>query len=374
MYGGYRTRSPFTKNPFIPATGSPLGSRFPDISTPPMNPNQQQYSSWGDGSTMNGGGGGYPQQQQGMYQEQYPPQQQQQQFQTNMGYGQPQPQQMGMMGGMGSGYGSPPTQSYPSPTGQSTSFQPSSAFGQQLAAHLSGSSYGYLQGQQQPQSNPNAYNPAQQQLQNNPGYIAQFDPYSSLAQGWDGSASSNNNNNTGGGSVGTFGLGMAQNQPTGSTTSSSSFSTAGSRLSTGGSSYGVSASGDPHPRDYIRTHKAAIESWDSYAWKQLISSFEALMRAWETRKSELTKRAEELTAQLAYGGGYYVAQIQQEGARLQGLHKEADSNFGSVAASTFQMKEVFAGYRQSGDQASKARVREAMNASLQGLPGWPQPF
>jgi hypothetical protein len=43
----------------------------------------------------------------------------------------------------------------------------------------------------------------------------------------------------------------------------------------------------------------------------------------------------------------------------------------SVAASHFQMQEVFHGYRQSGDAASKARVREATNASMKGLPGWP---
>jgi len=46
----------------------------------------------------------------------------------------------------------------------------------------------------------------------------------------------------------------------------------------------------------------------------------------------------------------------------------------SVAASTFQMREVFQHYRQSGDWASKRRVREATNAALQSLPDWPQPF
>jgi hypothetical protein len=277
-----------------------------------------------------------------------------------MGFGQPQQQQqMGLM----SGYLSSPTQSYPSQTG-SSGFQPSSSFGQQLAAHVNGNSYGYLQGQQQqPQSPSNAYNPAQQQLQNNPGYIAQFDPYSSIGQGWDASST-----NAGGG-----GPGMAQSLSTGSTTSSSNFSSSGSSTPGGGASYGVSATGDPHPRDFIRTHKAEIEAWDGYAWKQLLNTFEALSRAWEARKGELAKRVGELSAQMAYGG-YYMAQMQQEGARLQGLQKEAESNFDSVAASTFQMREVFSGYRQSGDLASKRRVREATNAALQGLPGWPQPY
>jgi hypothetical protein len=35
------------------------------------------------------------------------------------------------------------------------------------------------------------------------------------------------------------------------------------------------------------------------------------------------------------------------------------------------MSEVFAGYRHSGDVASKLRVRESCNAALQGLPEYP---
>ena len=38
------------------------------------------------------------------------------------------------------------------------------------------------------------------------------------------------------------------------------------------------------------------------------------------------------------------------------------------------MQEVFQHYRQSGDLASKKRVREATNAALQSLPDWPQSF
>jgi len=298
MYGSYgSTSAPLTNNPFIATdTAAHPSQRFPDISTPP---NQQQYSSWGNGSMIGGGSGsGYPQQQQGMYHqqlEQYP----QQQMQTGMGYGKPQ-QQPNMGGGMITGY-----QSYPSPAATNVSqapFQPSSHFGQQLAAHISGSSYGYLQGQQQPQSST-AYNPAQQQLQNSPGYIAQFDPYSSVGQGWgDGSSGST-----------TGGIDLTQSFNSGSNTSSTpSISTMNA------SSYGVSASGDPHPRDYIRTHKTEIEAWDQYAWKQLLNAFESLMHAWETRKGELSRRVGELSQQLAYGG-YYVAQIQQEGGRLQGV-------------------------------------------------------
>ncbi|PPQ85386.1 hypothetical protein CVT25_006417 [Psilocybe cyanescens] len=361
MYAGYSTSQPLTNNPFIADGGTNPSARFPDLSTPPPT-NQQQYGgSWGNGGTSLVSPQ-QQQQQQGMYQ-QYP----QQQPQMNMGYAQQQqPQQMGGMS-MGGGYLSPGVQSYPSQTGGGGPFQPSSSFGQQLAAHVSGSSYGYLQGQQQPQDNPNAYNPAQQQLQSNPGYIAHFDPYSSIEQGWgDANQNQNQSQQQGLGQLG--GAGMGQNLSTGASGASTNASTG---------SYGVSASGEQHPRDYIRTHKAEIEAWDNYAWKQLLGSFEALMRAWEARKGELSARVGELSAQMGAGmayGAYYVAQIQQEGARLQGLQKEAENNFDSVAASLFQLREVFAGYRQSGDLASKRRVREATNAALQGLPGFPQPY
>ena len=43
----------------------------------------------------------------------------------------------------------------------------------------------------------------------------------------------------------------------------------------------------------------------------------------------------------------------------------------TVVASTFQLHEVFNSYRQSGDQASKRRVRESCNAAVKGLPDWP---
>ena len=194
MYGGYSS-PPLTNNPFIP-NGGPASSRFPDLSTPPINSGQPQYASWGDSSLT--GGGGYLQQQ-GVYQQQQQPLQQgypQQQLQYGQtGYGQPQqPMGYGTPGG-GGGYIASPTQSYPSPGG--SGFQPSSSFGQQLAssATISGSSYSYLTGQQQQAQNPNSYNPAQQQLQNNPGYIPQFDPYANLGS-WDGS---NNNASTPGG-------------------------------------------------------------------------------------------------------------------------------------------------------------------------------
>jgi len=103
-----------------------------------------------------------------------------------------------------------------------------------------------------------------------------------------------------------------------------------------------------------------------------LNSFDALKNSWDGRTNDLGSQVTQLQQQFAYsGGGYYSGQIQQEGVRLQGLLKDSRSNFDSVTASSFQMHEVFQGYRQSSDLASKRRVREASNAALQNLPDWP---
>lgn len=235
-----------------------------------------------------------------------------------------------------------PTQQFGSPV-QSPPFQPSSFFGQQLASGQLSSSYGYLQGQN---TSPQTYNPVQQQLQS-PGYIPQFDPYASIGQGWDDSFQSQQSN---------------QQAVSGATSATSAAPTTST----------TSYNGHVHPREYLRTHKQEVESWDSYAWKQLLNCFDALKDAWGARKKELEGQVAQLQMQFQYGGGgYYGPQIQQEGARLQGLMKEAESHSDSVAASSFQMHEVFSSYRQSGDLASKRRVRESSNAALQALPDWP---
>lgn len=213
----------------------------------------------------------------------------------------------------------------PQPTNQP--FQPSSFFGQQMAGQITGSSYGYLQGQNTNNPSAQSYNPAQQQLQNNPGYIAQFDPYSSIGQGW--------------------GEGQAQNQQQQQQQQPSNQHPTSTNPPPPTTS---SFNGNHHPREYLRLHKAEIESWDTYSWKQLLNSFDALKDAWEGRKRELEGKASQLLMQLQYGGGgYHPAQIQQEGSRLQGvglpclyrmsfvlislcvlqLAKEAQSNFGT---------------------------------------------
>jgi len=307
MYNNAYSTPAFTNNPFINDPTS-AQSRFPDLSSPSPS-NTTQYAQWLQ-PAPNPTATTYLAQPTNLYQ------QQQQQY-----------------GSVQSGYfvsGSPQQQTPGLP------FQPSGSFGQQLAANAS---YGYLQGQVQPQQTE--YSPVQQQLQSST-YIAQFDPYASIGQGWDG-----------------HGQSQSQQAPS-----------AASGYSTSPSS--TSPSGDLHPRDYIRNHKLELEAWDSYAWKQLLNSFDALKSSWDGRTNDLGLQVAQLQQQMGYSrGGYYSGQIQQEGVRLHGLLKEAQSNFDSVAASSFQMHEVFQGYRQSGDLASKRRVREASNAALQNLPDWP---
>src|ERR1700722_2712372 len=166
----------------------------------------------------------------------------------------------------------------PSQLPTQSQFQPSSSFGQQLTHQINGSGYGYLHGQNAAPAGPgDNFRTPQQQV------ISQFDPYGAIGQGWDGRNQSQSL------------------QPNPSNPSSTTSSTS-----------------NPHPRDYIRTHKAELEIWDTYSWKQLFSTFESLKGAWETRKNELEGRVAQLQAQLQYGGGgYYAGQIQQEQARLQ---------------------------------------------------------
>jgi hypothetical protein len=255
----------YTNNPFI-SDPTNAQSRFPDLSDP-SHSNDSQYTQWIQSPPTH-----LTQQQQRLYQQ---PQQQQQQQQ-------PQQQQYGS--NFQPGYFTPASPQQPT----SMPFQPSSSFGQQLAATISGSSYGYLQGQGQ--SQPTGYNPVQQQLQS-PTYIPQFDPYSSIGQGWE-----------------------PQNQTQ---------TQVHSPTTTGGysaSSSSTSPSADPHPREYIRNHKLELEAWDSYAWKQLLNAFDALKNAWDGRTKELGPTILQYQQQLAYGGGgYYAGQIQQEVARLQGV-------------------------------------------------------
>ena len=287
MYTGYGSTSPpLTNNPFLTQTGQSVTSRFPDIASSNNN-GASTFASWGSGSTLSGS---FPQQS-SLYQQPV----------VQNPYGSPQ---LGY--GMNStGYISPTTQTFPSPPPfQMQGFD--HTFGQQFTSatpHVSGSSYSYLSGSQQQPST--SYNPARQQLQNNPGYIPQFDPYSAIGQGWEGPTSPTSNTSN----PDSIGSSIS----TGSTLSTSS-------LISASSSFGVGPRGDSHPMDCIRAYKSQIEAWDTYAWKQFLNSFEALKNAWEERKADLMTRAKGIIAQgqsgMAYGG-YFAQQIQQEATRLQ---------------------------------------------------------
>ncbi|KAI0749770.1 hypothetical protein C8Q80DRAFT_1163858 [Daedaleopsis nitida] len=325
-----------SNNPFIDHSANAM-ARYPDI-TGSDDPTTSQYTSWlnrPSTSALNTNTTGYfgqnqgpvsPQGYSGGYQ-----QQQQQQPQQATGWGQ----------GQGSGFGQP-QQSYaqsfspqpqPQPQMSGMPFQPTSSFGQQLSAHQQQQYPGYAD-MQSPQYGPGqGYQqgfPAQQaqpQMQQRPSYLAEFDP------------------------------GMPQIP-------------AGSRAGSG--------MRGPHPREYVQSHKAELESWDSYSWKQVDNCLDGLKHAWEARKGELEARMKAMGGAGLFGagsyGGIYGGGPAQQYAQLENMVKEAVMHIDTIAASSFQMQEVFSGYRHSNDIASKRRVREAINAALTSLPDWPQPM
>ncbi|CAK5268534.1 unnamed protein product [Mycena citricolor] len=328
----YAANNPFQLDP---------QSRFPALEPSPGQDPTGQFTQWLQPGMQSPGGNMGPQYSQQQFTAQQPQQPQfHQQFQPQAqqfspGYA-PQQQWQGMQS--------------PIP------FQPTSSYGQQLPGqpHISGSSYGYLQ--QQNTSAGTAYTPAQAQLQS-PGYAAQFDPYSALGQGWDGVA------------------GQSQQQPAQLQTQAG---TPGSLMSPGGAQSPTTTSTSPtgqlHPRDFVRVNKARIEIWDPAAWRDLFAVFDGLKDAWGERKTEILDHVGTLQGQAQAQMQWsppLANQYQSEAVRLQAMAKEAESNADSISASSFQMHEVFANYRKSGDLSSKSRVREASNAALTSLPDWP---
>lgn len=242
-----------SNNPFIDHPANAL-TRYPDITggDNPSNFTPGQSASWAQPSTSNlTSSNNNP----------YfstPTGQQQQQVPYNAGAFQPQQagwngtvpgfqqqQQQPQQNTYGSGFSSPPVQ----PQGTGRPFQPSSAFGQQLAGQLNGG-YGLVP-QQSPQQQqytgypstpqygsgyqtgyggaggsiqqqPQQQGPMHQQQQ---AYLSEFDPY-----------------------------GPQNTQPA---------PPQGSNVGSG-SQYRA-----PHPREFVQKHKTDLESWDSYAWKQV---------------------------------------------------------------------------------------------------------
>jgi hypothetical protein len=269
--------SDFTaNNPFQPDPQS----RFPDLNGPPLqDPSATQFTNWLQPGAQSPMG----------IQNQQHPYQQQQQFQQQVS---PQFSPGGYLPQQQSGFAPQ------SPSG----FQPTSAFGQQLAGQVHGSSYGYLQGQNTAPVQQ-GYTPVQQQLQNNPAL--QFDPYASIGQlGWDGQQQQHQQQQQQ----------QYQQQGQPSTTGQAQ------------GAFATSPTGQLHPREYLRQHKAEVESWDTYAWKQLLGTFEALKDAWETRKKEIEGNIVQLRQQMQYGN-YHPAQVQQEIGRLQAVRVVFGTNF-----------------------------------------------
>ncbi|KAI0635951.1 hypothetical protein C8Q77DRAFT_1100546 [Trametes polyzona] len=341
-----------SNNPFIDHSANAL-ARFPDISRSD-DPSSSQYTSWlnrPQTSSLNtnqtgyfpqgvssptGYGGGYRAQPQatGWGQAQGP-----------SGFGPAQPQQQQPYGQMGMMSPAQPPQMSSGP------FQPSSSFGQQLVGQVNGAYGGAVPQQQQQQPQYSGYPtspqygqqyqqgyPGQQQQQQQPQqYLAEFDPYSQNQ-------------------------GMQQQ---------AGFQTPGAPAQGPGGAQNKRQ----HPREYVQSHKTELEAWDSYTWKQAQNSFEDLKSAWEARKTELEARLRAMGgAGLFGGGGGMYGNPAQQYAQIENMVKEAGLHVDTVAAGAFQMQEVFDGYRQSGDVASKRRVREAINAALSSLPDWPQPL
>ncbi|KAI1796827.1 hypothetical protein LXA43DRAFT_878463 [Ganoderma leucocontextum] len=336
-----------SNNPFIDHPANAM-TRYPDI-TGSDNPANSPYTSWMNGSSTSS----LTTNVSGPYGNPNP--------MSPQGYGgapgyQSQPQATGW--GQGSGF-SQPQQSYgqypssqmqqhQSPSGMP--FQPTSSFGQQLHAHVN-SAYGTPQPQQQQQPQYSGYAqspsygqgyqqgyPGQQQQQQ---YFPEFDPHAQGPQP----------------------MQQQNSAPT-----------------PGATAAPPSSSGFQHPREYVQHHKAELETWDPYSWKQAQNCFDDLKRAWEARKGELEPHLRALGGAGLFGGGggyggmYGGNPAAQQYSQVENMVKEATLNIDSIAASSFQMQEVFAGYRQSSDVASKRRVREAINAALTSLPDWPQPL
>lgn len=234
MYSPRRTSygSPppeLSNNPFIDHPANAL-TRYPDINGTDQPTGTSQFTSWlsRDSSSTNTNPTGFAGAQPSGFTGGYTQQPQQTGYPTSPTGGYPQ------QTGFNAGYGAQQAQ----PTGRP--FQPASSFGQQLASQISGA-YGsqpvpqQQQQQQQYSGYPTspqygtAYGYPQQQQPQQTQYLAEFDPYAPQQTSTQGRGPSQNGYQT------------------------------------------------PHPRDYVRTNKQELESWDSYAWKQVCGTWILLM-------------------------------------------------------------------------------------------------
>ena len=240
------SESTSTNNPFLESSAS---NRFPALDTSQSLGSPSVYPS----QTYNSPLSQYPQ-------SSYSTQQIQPQY-TSWN-GQPQPQSPLFNQGGFQGY-AVPQQQY-----QSAGYGP---YGQQYGQQAY---VGQLQPQPQPQVQYTGYMQTQQQpvppQQYQQSVISQFDPYA---------ASGGSGGNTNGWS--------GQNQNHGGSVSPIQTQRSG-------------PSGQPHPRQFIQSHKVELESWNAGTWKQAISLFNELKRSWEKRRVELQKHL--------VGGQYLTAE------------------------------------------------------------------
>jgi len=307
------SKPPPANNPFLESSAA---NRFPALDTP-----QTSFQSTGTSPYGSQPQSPSPQFLQSPYGVQQPQQQfggwstQPQQLQSQPSYNQ---------GGY-SGYSSP-IQTQPTGFGGfGQQYGGQNVYGGQFQSPAQPQFTGYpgqFQQQQQPMS------PAVQQYQQN--VITEFDPFS-------GSSGASNTGAVGGA------WNNSQQQGSGNI-----------------GQYKTGPRGQQHPRVFIQSHKAELESWNAVVWRQAITAFEDLKTAWENRRADLNRNL--------LAGQYLTA---QDTANLQMMIKDAESKIDSSAAALFQMQEVNAGYKLSLDTQSKNRVREGLNAGLRDLPDWP---
>ena len=306
------SHSQLSNNPFIDDPTNSSG-RFPDINTLERSSSGFASPSPGPSFGFGGGGSGYggsgtegynptyaspgqPQQpQQYLQQSQsFPgaggwPQQQQQQQQYGTGYGgnggygyasTSSPVSPQMTGMPYQNFGGNPGQQYAAQTGAGTGSYGLSPYGGGYSGSGGG---GYGQqgygGQPQPQQvNVSEFDPLRQQQ------VSTLSSSCTLSETH---------------------LSNAQSQTP--SYSGSNGGAASSYTPSGGS--GPGPSGQPHPREYIRQHKAELEIWDNVSWKQALNSFDFLRAAWEGHREQVMQRLAQ--------GGYYLGPA--EGQRLQGV-------------------------------------------------------
>jgi len=115
-----------------------------------------------------------------------------------------------------------------------------------------------------------------------------------------------------------------------------------------------------HPREYVQKNRIYLENWDQYHWKQALNSFDTLEEAWRNRLQQL--QIEQSNQRSRYG---------VSDPTFDQLIRAAQSNRDAITSCKLQMNEVKTGYNLSSNPASKQLVREALNAGLKDLPGWP---